>query len=145
MKKLIVIVFTIFISACASGRPFTVMEKPSDNESRIYIYRPFTFVQSGIFPTISIDREEVGKLVNGGYVTYKLASGEHVIGLTGNFFQWSHDDRYFDVNLKAGKTHYFKLDPSMTSKGKGLIHSYSFNEQSETIALEELKDLKESD
>ncbi|MFC1546008.1 DUF2846 domain-containing protein [Pseudomonadota bacterium] len=152
IRNLLIISLLALLSGCAAGgKPFGGLEKPNATYAQVYIYRPSAFVQSGIFPDIELDSKLAGKLKNGGYLLLKTAPGSHKLAVTGNYLQWSHASRTFDLTFEGGKTYFYQLQPFIGSGG-GMVggvylanHTYSFMQvENEDNALAELKKLKES-
>jgi Protein of unknown function (DUF2846) len=148
---LLVSLLALLASCSAGGKPFSGLESPDNTYAKIYIYRPSTLQQSGIFPDIKLDSKLIGKLKNTGYLSIKAAPGEHKLAVTGNYIQWNHSSRTFDISVKGGKTYFYRLQP-FTASGGGFAggvylanYSYSFMRvDDQAVALAELEKLKES-
>jgi hypothetical protein len=148
---MIVLLFALLAGCSAGGKQFSGLEKPATASAQVYVYRPSALLQSGIFPDIEIDSKLVGKLKNGGYLRFQVEPGEHKLSVTGNYLQWNHATREFDVSYEAGKTYFYQLQPFVASGG-GMVggvylanHSYSFMlVENEDDAVAELQKLKES-
>jgi len=147
---IMVSLLTMLVSCSAGGKPFSGLEKADTTYARVYIYRPSAFIQSGIFPDIKLDSKLVGKLKNGGYLSLKAMPGDHKLAVAGNYLQWNHMPRTFDVSFEGGKTYFYRLQPF--ASGGGMVggvylanHSYSFMKiEDQAVALPELGKLKES-
>ncbi len=154
LRSLLLISLATVLAACsATGKQFGGLEKPESGYAHVYVYRPFTFKQSGIFPDIKLDSKLVGKLKNGGFLMIKAEPGDHKLAVTGNYLQWSHAPRTFDVSFEREGTYFYKLQPFVSGfygprriGGVYLLnHSYSFVRiEDRNVALAELKTLRES-
>ena len=152
MRGLLITAALAFLSSCgAGGAKFSGLEKPKESMAQVYIYRPSAFVQSGNFPDVALDGNEIGQLKNGGFLHFNAPAGKHTINLSGNVMQWIHKDANIPVTLKAGETNFYKLTVSMGGSGGGVnigfgqVHSFGFVQiKDENVVLEDLKKLKES-
>lgn len=151
-RKILLVSILMLVAGCsAGGKPFGGLEKPDNTNAQVYLYRPFALAQSGIFPDIELDSKLIGSLKNGGYLSYKIAPGEHKLAVTGNYLQWNYSARVFDLTFEAGKTYFYRLQP-FTGTGGGFAggvylanYQYSFMLiEDQEAALAELKKLKES-
>ncbi len=145
MRYMLAAVAAILLTACAAtGKAFVPAESPGDKLARIYIYRPAYFLQSAIFPSISVDGKAVGDLKNGGFITFLIPPGAHTLSLSGSFFQWGHPARQYQFSAESGRLQYFKLDPNIRGNGFVTTYGYRFGEVKEGTALEELSKLNQS-
>ncbi len=145
MRYLLAAITAIFLTACAAtGKAFIPAESPGKELARIYIYRPAYLLQSGIFPSISVDEKPVGDLKNGGFVTFLVPAGQHTLSLSGSFFQWGHPTRQYPIVAEAGRIQYYKLDPNVRGNGFVTTYGYGFGEINEGPALEDLAKLNQS-
>ena len=146
MRSLAIIFLVVLLSACAAtGKPFIRADNPSEQEARLYVYRPTHFIQGAIYPTVYLDSKAVGELKNGGYLTLVVTPGEHLVTLAGGFLQWGHSSRTYHVSLEPGRTYYYKLDPNMRGEGNRTIMGYSFGRvEEENAAIAQLQSLNES-
>ncbi len=122
------------LSACASGEAFVGLKKPDEGKSRVYAYRTFNLLQSGIYPSVHLDSKPVGKLKNGGYFTFPVSPGMHTMSLSGDFIQWHYKDYSFPVAIEPNKTYFYRLK-TISNTG------YTFAPVDEEEALEALKKL----
>jgi len=150
-RKVLLGALLLLLASCsAGGKQFGGLEKPEAGYAQVYLYRPSALVQSGIFPDIELDEKMVGKLKNGGYLVFRAEPGDHKLAVTGNYLQWNHASRAFDVKFESGKTYFYRLQPF--ASGGGVVggvylanHSYSFMRiDDQEAAVTELAKLKES-
>jgi len=134
----------LLITGCATGEKFSGLESPDKNQAKIYLYRPFNLMQSGVFPDVEIDSKEVGVLKNGGFVTFAVPAGQHTITLSGGFLQWGHSDRNFKLDAEEGKTYFYQLDTTTRQQGTYTMVGYAFFKTEKDVAMEELVKLKAS-
>ena len=146
MRSLAIILLVVLLGACAAtGKPFVRADNPSEQEARLYVYRPSHFIQGGVYPTVYLDSKAVGDLKDGGYLTLVAAPGEHLVTLAGSFFQWGHSSRTYRVSLEPARTYYYKLDPYMRGEGNRILMGYSFGRvEEENAAIAQLQSLNES-
>jgi len=133
------------VSGCASGEKFVGLESPDKNQARVYLYRPFNLMQSGVFPDVLVDSKEVGTLKNGGYLTFTVPEGLHKITLAGGFLQWGHSDRDFALEAADGETCFYQLDTTTSQQGTYTLVGYAFFKAEKDVAMTELVKLKASD
>jgi hypothetical protein len=74
----------LFSGCSAKGQQFVEFKKPQENRGMVYVYRPSSFVGSGVHYDIHATNPTTpdfiaGELVNGGYVEMDLPSGESEI------------------------------------------------------------------
>lgn len=150
-RNLLIIAALALMTGCgAGGAKFSGLEKPTDNLAQVYIYRPSAFVQSGNFPDMALDNQEIGQLKNGGFLKFKAPAGKHSLSITGNVMQWIHKDATATLTFEAGKTYFYKLTVSMDGSngvnvGFGQHHSFGFKQiTDEKQALADLAELNES-
>ncbi len=60
-------------------------EEPEENSATIYVYRYPMFGGSGRSPLIYVDGKEIDKFANGGYYSFKVNPGKHIVETEGLF------------------------------------------------------------
>jgi len=151
LRNIFIVAVLALLSSCsAGGAKFTGLEKPTDKLAQVYIYRPSSFIQSGNFPDLALDKKEIGQLKNGGFLKFTAPAGKHALSITGNALQWIHPDATATLKFEAGKTYFYKLTVSMSGSGGvnvgfGQSHSFGFSQiTDEKQALADLSELNES-
>jgi len=74
----------LFTGCGAKGQQFTEFAKPKPNQGLVYVYRPSSFVGSGVYYDIHVTNETTsdfiaGELVNGSYLEIDVPIGESEI------------------------------------------------------------------
>ena len=74
----------LFTGCGAKGPKFTSFEKPKPNEGLVYVYRPSSFVGSGVYYDIHVTNPMTpdfiaGELTNGAYLKIDVPTGESEI------------------------------------------------------------------
>ena len=134
LRMSLMIILAGALSACATGEKFVGLEKPDEGKSRVYAYRTFDLLQSGIYPSIHLDSKLVGKLKNGGYFSFSVSPGMHTVSLSGDFLQWHYKDHSFPVAIEPNKTYFYRLK-TISNTG------YTFTPVEEEEAMKALKKL----
>jgi len=135
LKVLIAVSVATLLSACASGPAFVKLENPDQGQAKVYVYRTFNLMQSGIFPDVYVDSNLVGKMKNGGFFAFSAKPGTHTVTLSGNYLQWHYNDHSVPLAVAANETYFYRLK-TISNTG------YAFKEVDKEEALKELKELK---
>lgn len=72
---------SLVLTGCgAKGKQFTEFEKPSEGKGMVYVYRPSSFVGSGVYYDVKNDENTlVGTLRNGGFIFKEMEPGERTL------------------------------------------------------------------
>jgi len=69
------------VSACATGPAFVAAQAPRAGHAVVVVYRQSHLLGSGIAHGVAIDRQPMGKLVNGSYLRLEVPVGEQFVDL----------------------------------------------------------------
>lgn len=142
------------LSGCAANGSQYQKELPAaDNESVLYVYRPWAFIAGGYVAHIKVDDLPLCKLRNGGFCKLRVAPGKHTVRTVKHGFQdLGGEERSMTFETEGGK-HFFikynvngKLLPTgvtpLPVMGYSTLQLYAVPEE---IAEKEIAELRESD
>lgn|GEM_PF-6471638 len=113
LVRYLIVVLCLFVSGCAATGPKFTYSEPSLTQSKIYLYRKYSFVGSAASPNIYMDGEIKGKLHTGGYVLMSVVPGVHevIIGRLGKDSpNWSPDNAILKLQVEPGAEYFLKMD-----------------------------------
>jgi len=141
MKKIIyTILIFLTLSGCASsGEKFTELESVEDDQSIIYVMRPWRLYRGIAILDVLINEEKVADLVNGGYIPVKVSPGSGILTISASLAArtngWRNDPINLKYEIKPKETKFIMLDaPTNYILPVGAYHIVSVN-----IDLFELK------
>jgi len=109
MKKLFLAVL-LFVGGCsATGTKFAEIDKSNDSDAIVYIYRPSSYINSGVVPYVYINDAKKQKLKNGSYQAFVLMPGFYTITLDGNIFEWPRAKEEVYLDLEENDTKYLRF------------------------------------
>lgn len=97
----------------ASGDRFVGLISPEEDDSLLYVYRPWNYINAGMAPYVYIDGAPRAALKNGGYQVYRLAPGEYSVATQGYFWEWNGGRGVVHVQLAPGQTTFLKLSSGL--------------------------------
>lgn len=145
---LVCIVLVALYGCAASGAKFVGLLVPQHDDSVLYVYRPWDYINAGMAPYVYIDGEERAPLKNGGYQVYRLAPGSYSVITQGYFWEWNAGRREVTVQLAPGQTAYLKLASGLAYRDPAtglIIDRAGLHQVSEALAAEELARTRLSD
>lgn len=133
-KGLLVPVFALLLTACASGPKYAEVasgfEALDPAEGRIYIYRPSSF-GAAVRPNVKLNGEVVGEAISHGFFFVDRPPGEYTIVTS------TEVDRSLSLTLEAGQTRYVRLGISF-----GFVVGHVYPELVDSlVGEEEIKEL----
>ena len=141
IKKLILPGLLLMLSACANvplGEPFTILEKPAEDEALVYIYRPYNEALSAYGVYVNVDEVTRTILPPDAYSLLRLQPGAR------NFrIRWPGGagikDLHGGFDFQAGKIYFLRYTTSMSFYGTTTTWRYKLEPVSHLVALPELK------
>lgn len=98
--KPFILLLTLISGCAANGPKYSEQYTVETDDANLYVYRPDSFLNSGINEGVFIDSDLIGKLENGSFVKTKVNKGEHTIKV-GKQIQ--------TFNIKANEKTFFKF------------------------------------
>jgi len=117
-----------------------------ENSAIIYVYRPFSLINSAGYPSVYISGHKPVALKNGGYIPFVVHPGEINILVKGEFLTWGLPKVNTSFNTEAGKEYFVRFSSSTS----GFIIPVYVEKQlhlglvEQGIGLSEIKETKQS-
>lgn len=152
-KKIIILISTsLLLLACnATGPRFTQLESLDANHAKIYVYRPWAMLDGAAAPTVQVDGTDRFDLSNGGYQIITLSPGTHKLTVKKGAFMsnWRSEEMSIEYQFEANKNYFVRLSAELQNAGVygsviSISGSYSFALINESLALNELKEVKKN-
>lgn len=133
---------SVLLQGCANlatGPQFVPGAAPTDGQAVIYVFRPEQSYQNTKAPDMTIDKQTVGAIYDGGYLMLKVAPGQHTVTIPLNFWSWSDHCTPAIVYTQAGEVHYVQIELSPPSDFLGPLAGFEthckLNEVTPEVAL----------
>lgn len=132
MRSIYLLLCLAILAACATGEKFRQQPNVRDDQTRLYVYRPWAFGASLGRPDIFIDGKEYATLTNGGYAFFELTPGVHTL----EFKKMGETSLgKFIFTLSGGEDHYLRYEEAAsTASGHYQIASDFLRDPKNTIA-----------
>jgi hypothetical protein len=129
------ILFTVALSACATGAKFTEvnpsLEPESPNMGRIFFYRPSSF-GAALQPDVMLNDEKIGSAISWGFFYVDRPAGSYECVMS------TEVERKLSFILEPGQTRYVRFSVSF-----GFFVGHVYGELvNDSVGLEEIKDCK---
>jgi hypothetical protein len=136
--KLIILLPSLFLVSCISVKEKSeqLLAEP-ENGSAIYIYRPDSFSNIIISPSVFIDGKERFLIGNDKYSFVHVVPGKHTIKL--NLDESYHGDFERLLDVKPDQTYFFRVDTSMKFvQGQPYVRKFNLDEVTKAVGVDEV-------
>jgi len=131
-KPLLILTSALIVGCSASGPVFKPVDPIPVGKGVVYIYREPGFVGSGVYGTVTANKEPIAKIKTGGYFPYLSNPGSV------HFEVSTEATNEADVTVESGKEKYLK-----TTVGMGFFVGHlKFSEVSPEIGKKEISECK---
>lgn len=142
--RLLALLALVAVGGCAAvGPPFAAVTPKDPANGIVYVYRPAQFSNSAIAPGISVDDQEHAVLPHGGYMSFELPEGTHLVGLvlTSNYSGRAQAR----VDVQPQRPAYLRLDTWNDVNGQTITRRFKLTAPPSSVAQTEIQACRQQD
>lgn len=143
LHLLALLAFVVLSGCAAVGPPFAAITPKDPANGIVYLYRPAQSSNSVIAPGITIGNQEYAVLPSGGYMSFELPVGTHMVGLLLGK-RYTGQGRV-SVNVEPERPAYLRLDTWNDSNGSTMTRRFKLSTQPASVAEAEIRECRQQD